>query len=436
VPADAQWVVHADLAALRDTALGQKLIERLPGFSVPAAGESIRPNFAKVMETVGSATAFGTDLTGKPEAIDGALVLQGTADLRKIAEGLIAQMSLAKPEDAVELKDLPFEGYVVSKELFVAFPAEPIVLVSKSRAQLVKAYDVFRGRAPSLAKQTTPLTALLPKDGQYYLVAATMVPSAQQLFSGTGPEARILQMAQSGSLAIGERGDLAAARVQLVASSSEVATKLTKILEGITAMLSLAESSDQRLTEFVNALKVSRSENTVSLAFAYPTERILQLIETPQRTASSSPASVEVEGQVVAQWTANQELGGDAPTGHNFATHAVDTVPLTPGATIILTGQRERGEHARWDYIELRPVGGSGAPQRFEAEFMRLQGYDIERMSSASGGEIIKANGAGTARLRFTGSAGNYQLTARYVDETDGTATMTISTLPAESASN
>jgi hypothetical protein len=171
VPADAQWVVHADLVGLRDTALGQKLIEFLPRGA--AQQDPVRPNVHKIMETVGTATAFGTDLSGKPESLDGALVLQGTADLRKIAEGMVAQMSVAQPDQLTEITDLPFEAYVVAKELFVAFPSEPIIVVSKSRAQLVKALEAFRGQVPSLARSKGGLAALLPTGGRSYLIAAT-----------------------------------------------------------------------------------------------------------------------------------------------------------------------------------------------------------------------------------------------------------------------
>lgn len=433
VPADAQWVVHADFAALRDTALGRKLIELIPEIQNPDANDPLRPNPRRILDTAGTATAFGTNFSSRPEALDGTLVLQGTADLRKIAEGFVAQLSLMKPEDAVELTDLPVEAYLLSREVIVAFPPEPIVLVGKSREQLLQALAVFRGQAPSLAQGSTRLKSLLPRSGSYYLMGATMVPTGDGEMPDVGPEARILQMTQAASFAIGEENEHAVAGVKLVASSPEVALKLVKVVEGITAMLSLAETNDQRLTEFVNSLQVARNDNAVDLRFAYPTERILQLIEQAarehQQPKQDGPAAPEVEGELLAQWTADQALGGVAPSGDNFATHTVDAVTLAPGATLVLAGARHEGEHARWDYIELTPAG-SNTPQRFEAEYMRLDGYSIEASPHASGGEMLKTNGRGSARLRFTGAAGTYRLAARYVDEQDGKATFTLSLVP------
>ncbi len=434
VPADAKWVLHADVAALRSTVLGEKLMAQVSQVALTPETDPLRPNVPKILETVGLITAFGSDLSGKPEAIDGALVLQGTADLRKIAEGMMAQMTLSDPENVTEVSDLPFEAYSMSGEVFIGFPEEPIVLVSKSQPQLMKALEVFRGRAPSLAGTSSPLLALLPKGGRYYLMGASAVPSAQALTQGGGPQARILQMAESGSFAVGEDGEKAIARVQLVANSSDIAVKLAKIVEGMTAMLSLAETSDARVSEFVNSLKVERNQSAVTLAFSYPTERVLELLQRPEPPPPSAKGGAEplaAEGTVLAEWTADATLGGDAPRAGNFTERVVDNVALLPGATIVLTGRRHQGEHARWDYIELTPVGGAaGAPQRFEAEYMRLEGYSIERQDEASGGEIIKADGRGSARLRFTGTAGTYRLVARYVDENDGRAPMAISVLP------
>lgn len=442
VPADAQWVLHADLTALRDTVIGQKLLEQLPPIELTDEKDPVRPNIRKIMETVGTATAFGTDLSGKPEAIDGALVLQGTTDLRKIVEGFIAQMSLTKPEDVVEITDLPFEAYVMSGEVFVGLPSEPIVLVSKSRAQLVKALDVFRGKAPSLESGKATIGTMLPKSGKYFLMGASIIPSNQQLFDGNGPEARILQMAKSGSAAVGEEGEQAVARVQLVSASPEIATKLVKIVEGITAMLSLAETDDERLKDFVNALKVQRAENEVTLGFSYPTARILKMVEDLQQAQAKhehhepgSAKALSIEGEVISQWTADRQLGGDTPSSSNLTTRKTDGISIKPGSTVVLTGRRHEGEHARWDYVELTPVAG-GSPQRFEAEYMRLAGYSIETFRDASGGEVIKTDGDGTARFRFNGAAGDYEVTIGYVDENDGRAPFAFSVLAPNSGGN
>ena len=160
VSAEARWIVYADLDALRGSAPGRELVDALQKAQREATDGTIGLDIPKVLTTVGSLTAYGINLSKDPEAIDGALIAQGTADLRKIAESVLLQGTLAEPKVFSEVTDLPFPAYAINDpkapestrmQLIVAFPPEPIVLLSKSRAQLLKARDVFRGTAPSLA---------------------------------------------------------------------------------------------------------------------------------------------------------------------------------------------------------------------------------------------------------------------------------------------
>src|SRR5688572_15912673 len=238
VSADARWVVYADLDALRASALGGELIAMIEKTQGEATGGVIGLDVSKVLKTVGSLTAYGTNLSKDPKALDGALIAQGTPDLRKIVESVMLQGTLADPKVFSELSDLPFPAYAVSDpkapeesrtQLIVAFPPEPIVIVSKSKAQLVKARDVFRGSAPSLAKGGSPdLTQLDVATNGAYVFAASVVPT-EPMFPQNAPQARILQLARSGAIALGETGPDLFARAALIGSSDQNAEKLMKI---------------------------------------------------------------------------------------------------------------------------------------------------------------------------------------------------------------
>src|SRR4051812_26008588 len=115
VAADAQWVVYADLNGLRSSALGRELIAsvqaQMPSFPPTAAG--IEVDFQKLLATIGNVTAYGTNFSPKANLIDGALLIEGTGDLRKIAEGWLAQESLTPSNKIAETKDMPFPGYLI-----------------------------------------------------------------------------------------------------------------------------------------------------------------------------------------------------------------------------------------------------------------------------------------------------------------------------------
>jgi hypothetical protein len=441
VGADSQWLLHLDLNALRESTLGKELVSLAAKNQPPIANGSVQIDFQKLLATIGTVTAYGANLVPDPEKLDGTLVFQGTPDLRKIAEAFVAQATITTPEKITELKDLPFEAYSVDGQLMLGFPKEQIVIVSKSKAQLVKARDVFSGAAPSLAKaSSSPLLSLVKQPGRPYLLAASVVPT-EKFFAEGAPQARILQMANSGAVSVGENNRLTSAHVQLVASSDDAADKLSKILQGIAAMVSLAETTDKQLAEFLQSVKVERSNKNVTLDLAYSSDRLVEMLRTMQQqnenrrtarrqpTPPTPPVPVEapkIPGKIVGQWAADQDFGSIMPTADTLTTHKIENVTLATGTSIIVTGQRNDGEHARLDYVEVTPAGG-GQPLRFEAEAMTLNNYQRENLAFASGKRVVRTDANGSAQFQFPGVDGAYNVNVRYLDEKDGSAKFTVS---------
>ena len=446
VSAEALWVMHLDLNALRDSIVGKELVAQAMAAQAQAMKKENMPvqvDIPKLLATIGSITAYGTNLSQDPNLVDGALLIQGTADLRKIAEGAIAQATVTTPEQLTELKDLPFEAYSIGGQLIVGFPKEPIVLVSKSKTQLLAAHKTFRGEAPSLAKaKNSPLSGLIRNQTGAFVLAASVVPSAE-FFPHDAPQARILQMAKSASVELGEEKAQTFAHVQLLASSEDAADKLTKILQGMAAMMSLGHSDDKSLAEFLQSVVVTREGNIVTLHLAYASDRLVEMgreLQQKQRSRSSHPQDdgvrrdvingpvPAVEEKVILQWKADQNLGEMGVSPKTFASRTVSNVSLNTGEIIVLTGHRHDGENARLDYVELSPADGSGASQRIEAEAMELANYSLLSSRHASGGKLIQSlDPWATARFPFTGAAGSYTLTVRYVDENDGQASFFVS---------
>jgi hypothetical protein len=446
VSADALWVMHIDLNSLRDSTVGKELMVQAMTLQAEAMKKENMPvqiDVPKLLTTIGSITAYGTNLSQDPNLVDGALIFQGTADLRKIAEGAVAQATVTTPEKITELKDLPFEAYSIGGQLIVAFPKEPIILVSKSKTQLLAAHKIFRGDAPSLAKaKASPLNGLIRNQTGAFVLAASVVPSGD-FFPDDAPQARILQMAKSASVELGEENKQTFAHVQLLASSDDSADKLMKILQGIAAMVSLAESSDQYLAEFLKSVAVTREKNIVTLHLAYSSERLVQMGRDFQQKQRSRPSRPQddgvrrdvtsgpvpaVEEKVILQWKADQNLGDLGVNPKTFASRTVANVALKTGEIIVLTGHRNDGENARLDYIEIAPANGSGASQRIEAEDMKLANYSHLSSRHASGGKLIQSlDSWATARFPFAGAEGMYTLTVRYVDENDGVSSFFVS---------
>lgn len=442
VSADARWIVHVDLVALRESDLGQSLLGGLQQIAPMLAEGGLQLDFEKILSTAGTITAYGTNFSKDPATVDGTLIVQGTADLRKIAEGFVAQAMVTDPDQVVTLEGLPFEAYsFAGGQVTIAFPPEPVILFSKSQAKLLQAYEVFRGEAASLAKSPrSPLNDLLPKSGRNFLLAASFVPT-EGFMPQDAPQARILQLVSAGAIAVGEVNATTSARLELVASSDETAGRLDRILQGMTALISLTNSNDQHLKEFLQSVTTERNGSRVSLSLAYSSERLVGMMQAMHEHGAmmhdhghsgaqannhserAAAAPTEKIGQVVDTWNAEADLAGDSPRAENLTTHVTENVALRPGMTISISGRRGGGEHARVDFVEVAPAPGTGPAQRYEAEFMRLENYQIEKLTFASGGELVRMsdrNDTGTVRFHFQGAEGTYRVTVGIVDETDG----------------
>ena len=445
VSADAKWLVYADLNALRGSAIGKELIALAEKAQVDTGNGKVGVDWQKLLATIGSATAYGSSISQDPKQIDGALVIQGTTDLRKIAESVLIQANLAHPEDVAELTDLPFPAYALknagaksaakdtkadanakeapdakkakateSLEVVIAFPPEPIVIVSKSKPQILKARDVFRGAAPSLAKASaSPLAKFVHASDGAYLFAASTVP-AEKFFPDDAPQARIVKMANAGSMALGERGENTFVHSKLTASSDQMAEKLMKILQGMTAMMSLAETSDKQLAEFLNSAAVNRNGDIVTLDLAYSSARLATMVKSlqqlQQQGGSPNRTVPMLNGKAIAEWKAEPSApyaeGSPAP----ITTRTIENVTLKNGALLTLARLSNGGKSVRFDHIEVMAADGTSAPLTFRPGFMRAAGP--------------RGN---WQQFEFPGADGTYTLKIFYVNDPEGKATFAVS---------
>jgi hypothetical protein len=429
VSADARWLIHLDFNSLRQSEIGRELLAMAANIPPANADAPLSIDFQKVLATVGKVTAYGANFDHNPELVDGTLVVEGTADLRKIAEGYIAQAMLSTPDQITEVKGLPFEAYSMGGDVFVGFPKEQIILVSKVKSQLARGHELYRGNGASMAKaKSSPLRELVPASRDAFLVAASVVPG-ETISAEGGPQARLIKMAQSASLNLGEKDALTFANIKLISNSADTADKLQKIVQGLTAMASLTHSNNNDLEQFIKSVVVERQDLAVLLKLSYSSERLAGMIQKMQQERREPAPDVHSgpAGKVVAEWKADQDLGSDQPDARSLTVRVINNVHLSSGAIIHISGKTEAGEHARLDYVEIQATGGSSPALKFEAEYMKLSNYRVEKVSAASGGKVILARGGvGVAELQFPGATGVYNLKVHYLDETDGKSTFTV----------
>ena len=78
---------------------------------------------------------------------------------------------------------------------------------------------------------------------------------------------------------------------------------------------------------------------------------------TSTRTTASRSSSCCVGDQLVDEWTADDTLPHDQPSGHTSTRHKTPSVALRPGDVIRLEATSDDGEQAGVDYLEITPAG-------------------------------------------------------------------------------
>lgn len=442
VDADAQWVMHLDIDSLRESTLGKEAVKQIAIAEARTPSPSDRINTKELLTALTRVTAFGTNLSQAPENVDGALVLEGTPELRKMTLNVMTAATVNRPKAVIKLTDMPFDAYVVNGSVFVALPPEPIVLVSKSKAQLLRAHEVFSGKAKSLAEaKKSPLNGLIQAEAGSFGFAAAAVPQ-EKFFPEDAPQAQVFQMTDSASFHFGEHSGRTFVRADLHADSNDVAEKLLKIVEGLNAMLSLSEPENKHLAELARSVVVNatRNQKVVTVRVDYQSDELLRVILELQKEqakhrdqasanmgrTSSGPYPF-VEGKMIAQWKADQKLGDYGASSKTLVSQTFPNVMLKEGSVVIIAGRPDGGEFARIDYAELTPAAG-GIARRIEAENMTLVSYTVLENPHASDGKLIQTPYSdGGARFPFEGAPGAYTLSVRYADESDGVSAFCLS---------
>ena len=332
----------------------------------------------------------------------------------------------------MEASGFPFSTYLVGGQVLIGFPTEQTVVVSKSRAQLLHAVAVLQGAAPSLAQTpASPLNALLKNSDKTFFFVASAVPSAD-MFPQNGPQARILQMAKSASIGLGENGTQTFAHVALVADSDAMADKLTKILQGVTALLSLGESNNQALTDFMNSAIVDRTGDTVTLDMSYASARLAEMIKNLQNGRRAN-RDARIYGKVVAEWKTGAPVAGADGTPAAPAWKTVDGVRLANGSLITValgSALGSPGAHrASLDRVEISPMDGGGMPLVFRATVMRLIGL---RLAPEAKTAVSLGLRQAFAQFSFPGEDGVYKVRIHYTDDAVGQAAFSLSVKDAE----
>lgn len=279
VGADAKWLVHLDVDRLRSTKVGDFLINQVLAAKLGALTRQFE--FDLDWQKVHALTAYGTSYQSK-SGFDGVLLIKADLDLQSALDAAIeksAQESKTKSAPIEKTQEGDVTTYSLKNHLFVTFkPGRPVV-VGKSLDSVAKAGEVLSGTAANLASTKTFSEFPKPRSPFFFVATAEgFNPSSELAGGGTqgdepNPKAKILKLANSGRVDLGEESDQLFLDVSLKAKSAEVVTQIKQVIQGMIALASLSQPDNQDLQQLAQSAKVSSSGNFVTLKLGYPTDQ-------------------------------------------------------------------------------------------------------------------------------------------------------------------
>ncbi len=270
VAADAKWLAHVDVDAMRESIVVQKAYHKCMEMHKDA-----EKRLDKIHELLGvdprkdlhGVTVYGKDL----EKHHGVLIVHADVDQKLLLE---------KAQKAPDHKVAKYGSYEIhswtrkhGKESHTAFGTffKPNVLVfARSEAAIQGALDVLDGKSPGITDQKSPLAGRVPP-------GATLIVRA----SAVGPQVKcpILKDADSFRLTLGENKGESFYRGRLTMKSPEAADQVKAVVEGFKAMVGLTHGSDAAAMKLVGAIKVTTQDKTVRVAWSAPAEEVWTAIE-------------------------------------------------------------------------------------------------------------------------------------------------------------
>jgi len=273
VSADARWLAHLDLDAVRSTEVAGKIRDTWLGRDVVKRHlENVnRTTGVDLTEDLRGVTIYGKRLVRNT----GVVIVQAKVDRKRLLDYL-----RKKPDfNTARYADWELHNWIERKgakgehTVTGCFCTAELLVFARDAGEVKAALDVLGGKAPALAGSRSPLEVDFPQDAVF--VAGVIEPAAAE------PQFKspIVNQSEQVSISLGEREGKVFAKLKLVARSDETAEQIQTVVEGFHALALLHHGSDERAMKVLKAFKVATSGKTVTVEWQGAARDVQKLIE-------------------------------------------------------------------------------------------------------------------------------------------------------------
>ena len=287
VSADATWLAHVDVDAMRSSVVVEKL------YNACVKGEKLAQCFDKMAEKCGMdprKDLHDVTLYGRKMACGhGVLIIQADMDKEVLKQ---------KAEKAPNHQTAKHRGHEIhtwthkkggeKKNIAAALHQSDVLVLASSVDLLETALDVLDGRKASLKPGKKPLAKKVPK-GTMFLARATNIDESQM--AKKNPLCAQLTCLD---YAEGEHDKQWSGRLAISAENDEIADRLETALKGFRATCWLHLERAPQLQQILDEVKIDRDEDTVEVKFQAPVEKV----------ASAMPEACEMIRKRMAKYHA------------------------------------------------------------------------------------------------------------------------------------
>lgn len=269
VSADAKWVVHVDVDALRLSTVMQRAYAK-----EVSQWKDVKNRMAAIRDQMcmdPTTDLHGITLYGpKPGHTEGVMLVQAAVDQHQF----VSKVSKAPGYRTAEHGAHKLHAWTQADgPVSSAFLGANLVLLAKTDADVTAALDVLDGKSPSLAGRSSPLAAEAPA-GTILLIRAMGLADAKLPF-----QSPLVKQSESLDLVLGENKGQSFSEARLVAKSAEVAGQVQTIIEGIRTTAQLQYGSDAAALRVIKGMKVQVTDRTVDIATRVSADDLWGLIE-------------------------------------------------------------------------------------------------------------------------------------------------------------
>jgi hypothetical protein len=277
---NATWLLHADLAGLRQSALGNHLdaLLRTPAVQQPFAAFRKLYGFDPLAELTGL-TAYGSQAARPDAEPNGVAILRGRFDptrLQKTAGALAEYQEQAhRAHRIASWTDAPG-----GRRQFGSVHAGRTVLLGHSLPEITQALDVLDGRGAGLSSRS-PLHALLPQASGIVLQGASSNVGTAGL-DGDNPIVAAAAGAKNATFGLRETEGMAQLEAFVTMAQPEAAQQLAEVVRSVVAVWTLA-ARDAWAIELARAVEITQNGPQCGLVMRAPVDQVAVWLQQPVR---------------------------------------------------------------------------------------------------------------------------------------------------------